>query len=227
MFRENIQMTNNQLQAIFFDFDGVIIDSNSTKTEAFRTLFSGYNEQIIDAVVAHHRQHGGISRVEKIRFAHEHIIGQPLTDEQLARWAQRYSELVVEKVIAVPWVAGAKDFLDSIRGSLPVFVISGTPEDELRQIIDRRKMTGYFQEILGSPIRKPDHVRNLLTGYRLIPECCLFVGDALADYQAAMDTGLHFIGIRGEVPFPATTLVMSDCRGLQKAVSQIFLWKTA
>ncbi len=71
-----------KLQALFFDFDGVIVDSNSTKTAAFRALFKDYKEQVIAEIVAYHRRHGGISRVEKIRYAHQHIIKQPLTDKR-------------------------------------------------------------------------------------------------------------------------------------------------
>jgi phosphoglycolate phosphatase-like HAD superfamily hydrolase len=211
------------LQALFFDFDGVIVDSNATKSEAFRTLFADYGEEIVAEVVAYHQRHGGISRVEKIRYAHEHIIKQPLTAEELAGWAGAYSKLVVDKVIAVEWIAGAKEFLDGVATTLPVFVISGTPEDELRHIIVQRKMSGYFQEILGSPTRKPAHIRKLLTRYRLFPGHCLFVGDALTDFNAAKETGLHFIGIQGEVAFPKGTIVLPDCRGLQGMLEQQFI----
>ncbi|MGB3211710.1 MAG: HAD hydrolase-like protein [Desulforhopalus sp.] len=218
-------MINKQpLQAIFFDFDGVIVDSNPIKTEAFRTLFREYDGEVIAEILSYHQQNGGISRVEKIRHAHQDIIKQPLTDEQVRDWAAEYSRLVVEKVIGVDWICGARAFLDSLPGGLPVFVISGTPEDELRHIIKHRKMSGYFQEILGSPIRKPVHIRNLLTDYLLVAEQCVFIGDALTDYNAARETNLQFIGIQGEVVFPNGTTVLPDCRGLRQAIVEHFVW---
>ena len=212
------------LQAIFFDFDGVLVDSNPTKTEAFRTLFRDYNEDIVAEIVAHHQQHGGISRVEKIRYAHQHLIKQPLTEQGISDWAAEYSKLVMEKVIEVAWIGGAKEFLDNVPGNLPILVISGTPEIELREIIDRRKMSGYFGEILGSPIKKPVHIRKLLVDYQLAPEHCFFIGDALTDYHAARETGLQFIGIQGEVEFPSGTTVLPDCRGLQREIAARFTW---
>lgn len=212
----------HSLQAIFFDFDGVLVDSNATKNEAFRTLFRDYDEEIVLKIVAHHQRHGGISRVEKIRYAYQHIIKQPLTDEKLASLAAEYSGLVLEKVINTDWIVGAKELLDGIRGALPVFVISGTPEDELKEIIERRKMSKYFNAILGSPIKKPVHICNLLFEYRLIPENCIFVGDALTDYYAARETGLHFIGIQGDVEFPKGTTVLPNCKGLKRAIATLF-----
>jgi beta-phosphoglucomutase-like phosphatase (HAD superfamily) len=212
------------LQALFFDFDGVIVDSIATKTEAFRTLFGEYDAKIVEEVVAYHQQHGGISRVEKIRYAYQHIIKQPLSDEGLANLAAVYAALVVEKVVSADWIAGAKGFLDSVQGTMPIFVISGTPEKELRYIVERRGMAGYFRDVLGSPIRKPVHIRNLVTDHRFVPEQCVFVGDALTDFYAARETGLTFVGIQGEVTFPVGTTVLPDCRGLRAAIAELFTW---
>ncbi len=212
------------LQALFFDFDGVLVDSNSTKTDAFLALFAGYSKETVAEIVAYHKRHGGISRVEKIQHAHQHIIRQPLSDAELIRWATAYANLVIDKVIDVPWIDGAKEFLDSTLGCLPVFVISGTPEEELKYIIKRRNMVGYFQRILGSPVRKPEHIRNLLATFKLTAENCVFVGDALTDYNAAEETGLHFVGIQGEIAFPEGTTVLPDCRGLYGTIADHFIW---
>ncbi len=123
--------SNRRLQAVFFDFDGVIVDSCAVKKEAFRTIFAGYPQEIIEQVMEYHRQHGGISRVEKIRWAHEKLLAAPLQEEELAHWAERYSRLVTDAVVAVPYLAGALEFLDFCkknRNDLPLFIVSGTPQ---------------------------------------------------------------------------------------------------
>ena len=217
-------MTMNQktLQAVFFDFDGVIVDSNTIKTEGFRVLFGQYDDDIITKIVKYHHKHGGISRVDKISYVHHHMLGSPLTDDELSCWSRKYSKLVLEKVVDADWIAGAEDFLKSMCGTVPIFVISGTPGNELRDIIKQRKMSDYFREILGSPVKKPTHIRSLLSAYNLTPERCIFVGDALTDYNAAKETGLHFIGIQGEIDFPPGTTVLPDCRKLQIEISRQF-----
>ncbi|MFT5698431.1 MAG: phosphoglycolate phosphatase-like HAD superfamily hydrolase [Desulforhopalus sp.] len=212
-----------QLRALFFDFDGVIVDSLHTKTEAFRSLFKDYPDDVIEKVLAYHKQHGGISRVEKIALAHEQYIGVSLGDEELKKWSVRYSDLVVEKVINIAWIKGAVEFLKTtVDLGINIFIISGTPEIELKYIIDRRGMAGYFDECLGSPVRKPVHIRKLLEQYGLKESECVFIGDALTDYDAAEETGLHFVGIQGEVAFPKGTLVLDDCTNLQQALDHIF-----
>jgi HAD superfamily hydrolase (TIGR01549 family) len=213
-------------EALFFDFDGVLVDSARTKTQGFVSLFKNYDKGIIDDIVRHHRRNGGISRLEKIRHAHARIIGKPLSEKEVDLWAQTYSGLVVQEVIGAPWIPGAKAFLDTCPEDVKIFVISGTPEPELTHVIQERGMTPYFDEILGSPVKKPDHIRMLLKKYQLNPGHCIFIGDALTDYHAARETGLGFIGIRGEVDFPFGTRVLADCNHLSSAIDtfQSFSW---
>ena len=206
----------------FFDFDGVVVDSVGVKTEAFRILFEPYGSEILAQVLEHHRLNGGISRIDKIQYAHTHFVGSPLSEYELADWGRKYSELVVGRVIDAPWIRGAREFLIEMQGRCRIFLISGTPEDELKQVVEARGMTHYFDEILGSPIRKPAHIRALLADYQLQPDSCVFVGDALTDYHAARETGLHFLGIQGDVELPEDAPMLPDCTGLQRAVADIF-----
>lgn len=205
----------------FFDFDGVLVDSVGIKTAAFRQLFEHFGEDVLAKVLEHHRLNGGISRIDKIQYSHTHFVGTPLSDAELQEWGRRYSQRVVDQVVDAPWIAGAEEFLVRMQGRCPIFVISGTPEDELKRVISARHMEGYFTEILGSPIRKPAHIRHLLKAYRLEPESCVFIGDALTDYHAAKETGLHFVGIQGDVELPADAVMLPDCTGLLEAVEEL------
>lgn len=206
--------------AIFFDFDGVLVDSTKTKTNAYRDLFGQSHPAIVSDIMEHHRQHGGISRVEKIKYAFRHLIDAPYSEKQVAEYAQRYSELVFERVIRANWVPGAESFVHKYYQTIPLFIISGTPEDELLEVVQRRSMTPYFKEILGSPIQKPEHIRSLLKRYNLEADNCFFIGDALTDYYAAKETRVPFIGIYSEITFPEGTTVLSDCTNLAETMVQ-------
>ena len=205
--------------AIFFDFDGVLVDSTAIKTEAYRELFKWCDPETVEKIVAYHQQHGGISRVEKIIHARRTIIDASYTDKEIERDVIQYSKLVLQKVISARWVPGAEEFVRQWHEKLPLFIISGTPEDEMLQIARERGMDRYFREILGSPVRKPEHVRTLVDTYKLNTAHCFFVGDALTDYYAARETGVPFIGIRSEVDFPANSVVLPDCILLEETMA--------
>lgn len=204
----------------FFDFDGVLVNSVGIKTKAFESMFKQFGPEVLQRVLEHHRHHGGISRVDKIQYSHTHFVGEPLSEQELVRWTKHYSNLVLERVIEADWVAGAREFLEEVYRDSLVFVISGTPEDELVQVIRARGIEHYFTEILGSPTRKPEHIRNLLRQYDLSVNSCIFIGDALTDYDAARETGLHFIGIQGDMRLPDDALVLPDCTGLKAAIAE-------
>jgi phosphoglycolate phosphatase-like HAD superfamily hydrolase len=214
-------MNIHALQAIFFDFDGVLLDSTRIKTEAFRKLYAGFGEEIVVKVVIHHQQHGGISRVEKIDYYHRCFLNTPLTPEALKALSQEFSENVKDLVIQAAWIPGAQEFILSFYHRVDLYIVSGTPQFELVDIIKQRGLESYFRAVLGSPVKKPEHVRNILRQRHLKPGNCLFVGDAITDLNTAVETGLRFIGIQGEVEFPANTIVLPDCKGLAAAIGTL------
>ncbi len=197
----------------------MLVESAAIKTEAFRALYADHGEQVVARVLAHHKEHEGISRVEKIRHCHLEFLGQDLNEADLAVLALHYSNMVVDAVVACPAVAGADDFLQRHLGHTKMFVVSGTPETELRDIVDARGMTHYFQAVCGSPRRKEPIVEELLARQGLVAQNCLFIGDAMTDYRAAQATGLDFIGRVGaneDNPFPDGTAVVGDLTELPK-----------
>ena len=182
-------------EAFFFDFDGVLADSVEVKTRAFAKLFEPHGPEVVSQVVQHHRRHGGMTRVEKFRHYYSKYLDKNLNDEEIADLCRRFSELVVDEVVAAPEIRGAGEFLKRWCSRLPCFVISATPEEEIREIVHRRGMAGYFKEVLGAPADKKTNLRTLLNKYSLNPSRCCFFGDAESDYQAARACGTDFIGI--------------------------------
>ncbi len=203
--------------AVFLDFDGVLAESADIKTRAFAEMYRPYGPDVVDAVIAHHKAHAGVSRRKKIRYCHKIILGMRLSEDELEALAQRFSLLVEDAVVAADWVPGARTFLEAHHGLVPLFVVSGTPEPELRRIVGRRAMGAYFVAVRGSPPSKVPIIRALLEDHRLKPEEVLFVGDSMTDYRAAAATGLPFVGrvaAGDENPFPADTKIVSDLSGL-------------
>jgi len=196
-------------QGVFFDFDGVIVDSVPVKTDAFARMFRGFGPEIEREVVTYHLAHGGVSRFAKFRYYYEELLHQPISDDELARLGRDFSRLVRQGVLEAPLIPGALESLAMLhRMRIPAFVVSGTPEDEVRHIVDTRGLGRWFTEVHGSPRLKHDIILRILSGRHLAPSACLMIGDALTDYHAATATGTCFLGIvpDGQAsPFPPGT----------------------
>ena len=87
---------------------------------------------------------------------------------------------------------------------LPCILISATPEDEIRQIVDRKALGQYFEEVLGAPLSKETNLRLVLDKYRLEPDNCLFFGDAESNYTAAR---IHVVNFLAILPGPEAHLL--------------------
>jgi len=181
------------IRAIAFDFDGVLVESVDVKTQAFAQLFEREDEKNIDRIVAYHLENGGLSRFNKFRTIYREILKRPLPEEEFEALGKRFAALVIDKVVSAPWVPGAKEFIEKHHESYPFYIISGTPEDELIQIVQRRGIEKYFKETLGSPKSKDILIKSVLEKYSLNPEEVLFVGDAQNDWNAAKKTNVKFI----------------------------------
>jgi len=190
-----MQFNKKKYDALVFDFDGVIADSVEVKTKAFVKLFEKYDSEIQQKIAIHHSQHGGMTRVEKIRYYYNAFIGKTLDNEILAALCDEFSELVVDKVVAASEIQGVKDFLDFCNSTALCFIDSATPDAEIVKIVSRRGLRKYFYEILGSGKSKADNLTYILEKYQIEPRRCLFFGDAASDYNAARERGVDFVGI--------------------------------
>lgn len=204
-------------QAIVFDFDGVLVESVDVKGEAFAALYEADGVAVQARVRAYHDAHGGVSRFEKIRLFEEEYCGRPADEARVNALADRFSEIVERRVVEAKAVAGAMEFLRAHDGGVPLYVASATPQEELRRIVRKRGMDGFFAEVLGSPRKKDVLLADIIARRGYDAARVLMVGDAITDYNAAISCDTAFLGRvpAGQVsPFPAETRIVEDLRCL-------------
>ncbi|GIV34075.1 MAG: haloacid dehalogenase [Chitinophagales bacterium] len=183
-------------QALFFDFDGVVLDSVNVKTEAFYEMYLPYGEDIALQAKAYHLHHGGISRFEKFRYFEESLLHRKVSEQDLQKLGTRFSELVFEKVLHAPFIEGFPQFIEACHQHYDCYVVSGTPESELRLITDKRQLHRYFKGIYGSPAKKTDILASLIAQHGYDVQQCYYFGDAMTDLEAAKAHHIRFILVR-------------------------------
>lgn len=180
-------------RAIVFDFDGVILESVAVKGRAFRRLFPDHPEHA-DRLEQYHRENGGLSRHAKIEWYYRELLGTTASRGQIDRDADRFGALIADEMGCCPFVGGAREFLEAQRGVVPMFVASGTPEPELRAIVERRGLGGLFDGVYGAPTTKDTILERIRASLGAEPREILFVGDGRQDAEAAQAVGVAFVG---------------------------------
>ena len=214
-------IAEGRLTALILDFDGVIVESVEIKTAAFRTMFAGYPDQV-DAIVAFHEANAGVSRYEKFKVIYRDMLHEPCDEERLRLLGERFLKLVMEAVIRAPEGRGAHRFLTQSAQRYALFLVSGTPEVELVEIVQRRGLASFFQGVYGSPRSKLEMIRQILEANDWRPDQAVVIGDSLTDLRAAMELGVPFIGrVRPGGPNPFTSLrevpIIADLEELAQA----------
>ena len=184
------------IKGIIFDFDGVIAESIQVKTDAFARLYEQYGDNIVKKVIEHHEANGGMSRFEKIKLYHESFLNKVITNEEIEELANQFSKLVVRKVIDSPYVPGVFKYIQKCYEKYNLFISTGTPTDEMYQILGGREISKYFVEVYGSPDEKSTHISKIMSKYNYYPDELIFYGDANTDIDAAERANIPFVLIK-------------------------------
>ena len=181
------------LKVILFDFDGVVVESVDLKTQAFRELFRDYPDKLSE-IEKYHLDNGGLSRYEKFKYIYTRILKEDLTEKKFIELCQSFQRFVVDKVVEAPFVPGAQELLAYCLNRFQMYVVSGTPQDEIREIVKRRNLDRFFLGVYGAPQIKADLINEILRKNSLNPKEVLFIGDSNNDYRAAQDAEILFFG---------------------------------
>jgi len=193
---KSLQMNNVDAllkkRVIFWDFDGVIKDSVGVKGRAFENLFSLFGDDVAKKVRAHQIANGGMSRFEKIPL-YLSWAGEKPSVERIDSMCAQFSNLVVQSVIDSPWILGVRDFLLKYYQDWCFVLVTATPLDEIKFIIEELEISHCFQEVYGSPTSKSDAIAETLVRRSINPEEALMVGDTLVDMRAAEANKVPFL----------------------------------
>ncbi|MGJ9425469.1 HAD family hydrolase [Nesterenkonia halotolerans] len=187
-------------RTLVFDCDGVLLNSNRVKTEAFYLAALPYGEEAAQRLVDYHVRNGGISRYKKFSLFLDEMVSDfdgPGLEELVASYADQVKKGLLNCEVA----AGLGELRETTRDARWL-IVSGGDQAELREVFAIRELSHLFDgEIFGSPDTKDEILaRELAAGNVERPG--LFLGDSTYDYRAATSAGLDFVFVSDwtEVP---------------------------
>jgi len=192
----NIVDISRNKNCLLFDFDGVILDSNHVKTNSFKKLFLSMGKKKVDNFINFHIENQGMSRYEKFKYFYKNILFKNISNNELDSLSEKFTKIIFQEIIKCDFIPGIKRFLlnEHIKYKNK-FIVSATPQYEIRMIIKKLKIDDMFNECFGSPKNKIEILNDLFQQYNFKSEECLFYGDSINDYYASKHHKIEFVSI--------------------------------
>lgn len=189
--------------AIIFDCDGVLLDSNALKTDCFRKVLeeADFDAGDVARFLEFQQASFGMSRYRLF----EALLGWSLvkpTELDRDALVARYAATLGGRYTKASATPGMREILTELAANLPLYIVSGSDQAELREVMAERGDAGFFRGIHGSPTNKVENLALVLAelaagGTPPAPERVVFIGDAEADLMAARAHGLRFVYMDG------------------------------
>ena len=184
---------NNSIKTIFWDFDGVLMNSNAVRDKGFELVLADYPKDQVKQLMDFHQANGGLSRYVKFRYFFEEVRDEKITDKEVQVWADKFSEIMLANLINKDLLI--KETLDFVKENYQKYnmhIVSGSDGNELRQICKGVGINQCFKSIEGSPTPKKQLVANVLNKNNYTPKECVLIGDSINDFEAAITNDLYF-----------------------------------
>ncbi|MBT2642212.1 HAD family hydrolase [Bacillus sp. ISL-41] len=182
----------DQYEIIIFDCDGVLIDINELKCEAFGKAVEGYDTDIVEKFVYHCRNSFGISRYVKFKEFFSDFLNEPYNEEIYKDLVSKYSNICKDFYMSAKITPGTEKLLSEISlKNKYLYIASGSDEIELKEVFSIRNLKKYFSGIYGSPKSKSECTSIVLNNHP--GKKAVFIGDSLADLKTAREYQIEFI----------------------------------
>lgn len=179
-------------EVVIFDCDGVLIDINTMKCEAFGKAVEEYPQEIVDAFVRYCKNSFGESRYEKFKKFFSDFAKQPFELEKYNEMVDKYSAICKVHYENARLTPGVLELLGELKNNNKLlYVASGSDEEELVSAFDKRELRCFFTEIYGSPKTKQECVQLILENNQ--EANVVFIGDSLSDMKVSRGNNLDFI----------------------------------
>lgn len=193
------------LEAVIFDFDGVLVDSEQLHYQAFNRVLTKFNYQL--SCREYYDRFLGLSDEELLRIVDK--------EKHLSLSSQEFGKLLGEKANLFKEMAateagiieGVPHFLNKLSGDkIPMAICSGALLPEIEMILKGAGLSSYFEVIVSAEQverGKPDPegftlaltLLNKKLRKSIRPENCVVIEDSHWGLEAAKAAGMRAIAI--------------------------------
>ncbi|OIJ21718.1 hypothetical protein BKP45_03190 [Anaerobacillus alkalidiazotrophicus] len=182
----------NKYDVIIFDCDGVLIDVNLLKCQAFGKAVQGYPLDIVEEFINYCKKTFGVSRYVKFKEFLSDFAKEPFQEDKYNILLNNYANICKQVYDLANITPGCKNLLLELKNmDKKLYVASGSDEKELKEVFYNRDLIGYFNEIYGSPKTKSECAKIILDNNP--NKKAVFIGDALSDMKTAKEHNIDFI----------------------------------
>ncbi len=181
----------NNIKAILFDLDGVLVDSYMAWFALFNQALKHFNfSEITEAVF---QRHWGQSTEEDVRIF---MPGRTL-DEVRSYFLEHFIDFV-NQVKVNP---DAMMVLEAIADKrVKLGCITNSHREIVDAVLRNSKLNRFFEVVLTAddlpPKPAPDMLMKACAQLGILPEEAVYIGDTITDIKAAAAAGCRFIGYR-------------------------------
>lgn len=186
-------------KVIFFDFDGVILDSMPIRDYGFRKIFETYDKNLVEKLIVYHQYNAGLSRFHKIKYFYNKILQIEIDDNKIQNYADKFSDIMKKELTNKKYLIKETVEFISKNNNKVMHIVSGSEQNELRFLCNTLDISHYFKSIHGSPTPKNDLVKKILDEEKYNTNECILIGDSINDYEAAIINKIQFYGYNNEL----------------------------
>lgn len=179
-------------RVILFDMDGVLLKSNIIKRDAIFSAFKRYDISRKEFLKAF-EEAKGIPRKFAIKKMFELSSGKKITEKMNKRLISDYVRELRKKEHNIKIISGVRSTLKKLKGH-KMYVISGTPTKDIKEILKIKNIDHFFKGFYGSPKHKDEHIKDIIRAKKYKRKDLVYIGDGFQDYGYSKRCNIDFIG---------------------------------
>ena len=220
-------MTPRHLQAVIFDFDGVIANSEPLHLQSFQAVLADEDMSLTpDEYYTRYLGYDDVGMFRRLAADRGLGWGERQVAALVARKGVKMQELLAEGTVLFP---GAADFIRHVAALVPVAIASGALKHEILEILDAASIAHLFSTIVAAgdtaeskPSAAPYQLAFLKlrehSGLELDRRRTVAIEDSRWGLASAKGAGLRCVGVTSSYPAEellGAELVVSGLRDLR------------